>query len=305
MTLKDVFDEVRQKEGREISQSEFAGKLGWSTATVSQLLNGKYPSNAEEKVKEARCILLGGASMDISPGSRWQPIEMKQDVIIATKSFNDTFNLCNSLLDSSTNISTSMGVVIGDAGRGKTTAVKRFVAEHESAVYILYMSYTKTQLFKAIAEALVGRSVGTYYGNLQLIMSATRIYRKLIIIDEADRIPLQILEDLRTLNEAGTVPVLLVGEPLLASVIKKADRIDSRIRKPRIEFMPLDYVTLATLYKEACGLEISKAVSEKLLKLSYKDFRVAVNDMQNIVRLMNINRYSELTEKVVSEYARS
>lgn len=80
---------------------------------------------------------------------------------------------------------------------GKTTSVQRFAAENTAATYVLYMGYTRNALFREISEGILGRSAGTYYGNLQLIMGATQMYRKLIIIDEADRMPLSLLENLR------------------------------------------------------------------------------------------------------------
>ena len=157
------------------------------------------------------------------------------------------------------------------------------------------MGFNRNALFREIAEAVVGRSARSYYDNLQLIMGATRVYRKLIIVDEADRMPISMLEDLRTLNEYGRVPLLLVGEPKLAATIKKADRIESRIRKPRITFSPVKNETIGTLYEDCCGLILTGEMTNTLARMAHRDFRVAVNDMQNLIRLMNINHKKKLT----------
>ena len=264
--LNEVFEEYRRREKRDVSQAEFATLLGWSTATVSLLLSGKYNSSDKEgKIRQAAQRLLGDdySASDITAGD-WAPISVQKDVIIA---------------------------------------VRKFVADHPyNTIYILNMGYTRTTLFRAIAEELLGRSYGTYWKNLNLILEATRISRKVIVIDEADRMPLSLLEDLRTLNESGRVPILLVGEPLLTSTVRRADRIESRIRKPRIEFRPLDYLSLAALYQEACGLSLSKDVAKALVKMANADFRVAANDMQAIVKLMNVNHYKVLDQKVLDEY---
>lgn len=66
----------------------------------------------------------------------------------------------------------------------------------------------------------------------------------------------------------------------------------------------MDAVTLATLYSEACGLEISADVAKSLVFMAGGDFRVAANDMQNIIRMMNVNGYAQLTRKVLDEYKR-
>lgn len=300
MTAKEIIAKYQESTGKEYSQRELSDILGWSTAATSQVIQGKYPNQVAKETEMAKKLL--GIVEDIPD---WKPISIKPDIIIATRDFNSVFELCNGLIASDSSLNASIGLVIGDAGRGKTTTVQRYAAENPNASYVLYMGFSRASLFKEIAESLVGRSSNSYYNNLQIIMAATQVYRKLIIIDEADRMPKALLEDLRTLNEKGKVPLLLVGEPSLANMVKKADRIESRIRKPRIEFHQLDYVTLATLYSECCGLQINRKVAEELVKLSNADFRVAANDLQNIVRMMNINRYTELTEEVVNEYKRT
>lgn len=298
MTGKEILDRFKEAEGRELSQREVAGRLGWSPGTLSMVVNGTYP-NQEAKLAEMARVLLGiTPEADTRPP---QPIAIS-DVTISTRDFQSVYELCYGLLSPGSSLTASIGLVIGDAGMGKTTAVQRFAAENVAASYVLYMGYTRSALFKEIAEVMVGRSSNTYYNNVNLIIGATQLYRKLIIIDEADRMPLALLEDLRTLNERGRVPLLLVGEPTLARTVRKADRIESRIRKPRIEFHPVDAVTLATLYKEACGLEIPTDVARALVAMSHGDFRVAANEMQDIVRMMNVSGYTELTRSVLDEY---
>lgn len=301
-TLKEILNKVKEREGIEISQAEFAKRLGWSTSKLSLLLSGKYESSPDDSIREASKVLLG---CDVSQlESTWTPIEINPDVIIRTKDFNGVFQLCNGLLDPSSSLSSSIGLITGEAGRGKTTACKRFCAENSDAIYVLYMGYSRAALFRAISDALLGRSVNSYYGCLDLILAATRLCRKLIIIDEADRIPIKLLEDLRTLNESGEVPILLVGEPVLASTVTRADRIESRIRKPKIAFEPLDYLTLMTLYHEAANIDLDKKTAELLTKMCSRDFRIAANDMQAIVKFMNVNHLTTLTEKVVNEWRR-
>ena len=305
LNFSEVFAEYKRREGRDVSQSELASVLGWSTATVSLLLSGKYNSSDQEgKIRQAASRLLGEdfSSSDLSENG-WKPIEVKSDVIVATPDFTATYSLCNMLLDDNESLTASIGLVTGAAGRGKTTAVKKFVADHPyNTIYILNMGFTRSTLFRAIAEELIGRSYSTYWKNLNLILEATRISRKVIIVDEADRMPLSLLEELRTLNESGRVPILLVGEPVLSSTVRKADRIESRIRKPRVEFCPLDYLSLATLYQEACGLSITKDIAIRLVKLARADFRIAANDMQAVVRLMNVNHYRTLDGRVLDAY---
>ena len=297
MTYDEIVLKYQEKEGKEFSQRELASALGWSAATVNQVASGKYP-NAGQKLAEMAEKLLGVKEQK----AIWSPIVIRPDVIIPTNDLARIFSLANGLLDVNSSITSSIGLITGEAGRGKTTAVKKFACESLNTAYILYMGYTKGQLFKEIAETLVGRSTGSYYNNLKLITAATQVCRKLIIIDEADRMPLSLLEDVRTLNESGLVPILLVGEPSLAKLTKRADRIDSRIRKPRIEMESLNATTLSTLYKESTGLILEPDVIKELLVLCDRDFRRAVNDMQNLVGKLNIIQHRELTKEVIRAY---
>lgn len=303
MNMREIIEKYKDQTGKTLSDASIANILGWSKTTMSFVVNGTY-ANLDSKLEEAYNKLLGGQVENSTDNQSdgFEEISVKTDVIVATPDFNAVYGLCNGLMDPKSSLTASIGMVTGVAGRGKTTTVRRYAVEHPGVVYILYMGYSKSALFRVIAEEMTGRSFNSYYKNLQLILEATRAWRKLIVIDEADRMPLSIIEDLRTLNESGSVPLLLVGEPALASMTKRADRIESRIRKPRIEFHPLDYVVLSTLYKEACGLTLTKGVAEKLVKAAGADFRVAANDMQNIVRLMNINHQSVLTERLVDEF---
>lgn len=299
MTAREIIEKYKETQGRDFSQREIASILRWSPGTLSGVLSGSYPNTADKEAEMAK-VLLG---VETRTEAKDEAIQIR-DSIIATKNFVQVYELCNGLIAPESSLTASIGLITGDAGMGKTTAVQRYAVEHPAAAYILYMGFTRTALFKEIAEAIVGRSARAYYDNLQLIMGATRVYRRLIIIDEADRMPQSMLEDLRTLNEHGKVPLLLVGEPNLAVAVKRADRIESRIRKPRITFSPIDAATLAALYSESCGLKITEKVASALAKLAHGDFRIAANDMQNIVRLMNVSGIHELTMGVVDDYKR-
>ena len=290
-----------------LTQSDISEKMGWSRAQVSRIASRDYP-NWRDKLAEAFRYLSTNGYVPEGYLDEDRPagpaITIDTGAIIMTDNCNAVFNLADGLLAPESLLNASIGLVLGKAGYGKTTAVKRYAVEHMDAAYILYMGFARASLFKRISEELVGRSAGTYYGNIKLIEEATSVCRKLIIIDEADRVPLPILEDLRTLNEAAGVPLLLVGEESLSSLVGKADRIESRIRKPIVTFKPVDTATVMALYKKACGLSIDVDIAKRLIAMCRRDFRVAVNDMQHIVSIMNQNSISELTKEVLDECKR-
>lgn len=290
-----------------LSQQEIANVMGWSKSLASQVANENYDGwkvKTHYAVQEfAKRGLIPEGYVDPIDDS-FVPITIDNDIMIRTDNVDAAFALADNLIDEESMLSASIGMILGKAGFGKTTTIRRYAIENEDVIYILYAGYTKAALFKKITEELIGYSRHAYYENLKLIEEATKASRKLIIIDEADRVPLKILEDLRTLNEQAQVPLLLVGEESLLPLAKKADRIESRIRKPVVTFRPIDSVVLSTLYKLAADLELTPAIAKKLLEYSRKDFRVAVNDMQHIVKIMNQNGKSEVTNEVLDEIRR-
>lgn len=290
-----------------LTQTEIGNKMGWSKSMVSRIASGNYP-NANSKAMEAYRYLSehGYLSEDVaySPDLSAEPIAIDRDAIIQTENHIATCRLCDDLLSPESLLSASIGVVLGKAGFGKTTTVKRYAVDNDNAAYILYRGDSKSALFRRISEALIGRCAYTYDANIRLIEEATLACRKLIIIDEADRIPLKLLEDLRTLNEDGAVPLLLVGEPMLSTLTKRADRIESRIRKPIITFKPLDAVILTAYYKKVANLDLCPDIARKLVSVCNRDFRVAANDLQHIVNIMNANGMQEVTMEVVNESQR-
>ena len=290
-----------------LTQGDIAEKMGWSRAQVSLIASKTYP-NWQEKLEEAvRYLSANGYVPDEYIDTTQQDfpgITIDTSAVIMTDNYNATFSLADGLLAPESLLNASIGMVLGKAGYGKTTAVKRYAVEHSDVAYLLYMGYTRSALFKRIAEELIGRSAYSYYANLKLIEEATSVCRKLVIIDEADRMPLSLLEDLRTLNENAGLPILLVGEESLSTLVKRADRIESRIRKPVVTFKPIDTATVMALYKKACGLVVDIDMAKKLIAMCRRDFRVCVNDMQHIVSIMNQNGIAEVTKEVIDEARR-
>ncbi len=301
MTLKEALDLTG------MSLTEAGDMVGLGKSAISRISNNSYPNWEEwEKAilnKMAGLGLLGGAYVPelIEQGI----LKVNSVAFITTQNVQAVNSLAADLLDPSTTLNASIGMVTGSAGFGKTTTIQHFVANNDQSAYVLYMEgFSLTMLYKAIANELTGFCSRTFEGNLAQIKEATRIYRKLIIIDEADRLPLKMIEGLRNLNEYCGAPVMLVGEESLVGKMETLPRLKSRIRKPQIVFKALNQVDVATYYQEAIGLDISGSpkVCQALLSWSHKDFRVLVNDAQHIVKMMNTSGQTELTEEVIYAY---
>jgi len=202
------------------------------------------------------------------------------------KMFND---LANDLLENP-NLTSSIGLVKGTAGRGKTAAAKHYISTNRDSVYVLYVDgYSHSMLARQIAYELTGIKSHTFEKNLELIREATRMLRRMVIIDEADKMPGRLIEMLRGMNERCALPLLLVGEEMLYSRMSEEPRRLSRVRKPIVNFGKVSKVDIALFYEQAIGISITKniEVCDELLLRSRGDFRLVVSDAMAICKVLN------------------
>lgn len=302
MTLEEAMEQAN------VTNTMAGALVGVGKSAISRIKAHDYPNWQNLETAIIRKLVEGGLlDVDLVPELDVEPGTLRVDpyVFISTQNVNALESLADDLLDNDTTLNASIGLVTGRAGYGKTTAIQHYAATTDPAVYLLYIEgYTMTMLTKAIAQKLTGNCARTYGENLDKIREASMTYRRLIIIDEADRLPTRYLEMLRGFNEECKVPVLLVGEESLVARLVSEPRLHSRIRKPEVVFKPLTIVDVATYYQQAVGLDISgqAEVCKTLLRWAGKDFRTLVNDAQHLVRIMNGSGISELTEEVLDAY---
>jgi DNA transposition AAA+ family ATPase len=128
-----------------------------------------------------------------------------------------------------------------------------------------------------------------------------RYQRRLIIVDEADKCPVRILEMLRGVNERCNLPILLVGEEGLKAKIDQVPRLRSRIRKPVILFEEASEVDVATYYLQAAGLSVGKDTASLLTRLARGGFRTIVNEACELARIANASGIRTITDTLVKQ----
>ncbi len=302
-----TFEEAIERSG--LNFTEIGSLVNLGKSAVSLIKAQKYQNweNIQKTIvtKLGQAGYLGDEYVYKTTSLFGEGPKVDPQAFISTQNVQAVNALCDDLLDFSTSLNASIGMVVGSAGYGKTTTLQHFASTHDSATYILYMEgYTLVGLCRAIAEELIGTSGRTYLENLALIDRATSAVRKLIIIDEADRMPIRFLEGLRNINERCGAPIVLSGEESLTAKMATQPRLRSRVRKPEIKFLPLNHIDVATFYEEATGLAIAEdeGICMQLLKWANRDFRTLVNDAQHICRIMTTHGLTELTAEVLNEY---
>lgn len=290
-----------------MSMNRVADVLGVSSSQISLVASHNYTGweQREKELIESMVAkgILRKEDADLEPVGTLPSSNLRVDPyrFIITQNVIAIDSLAKDLLDPSTTLNASIGVVMGHAGYGKTTAIQHFCAVNDRAIYVLYVEgYTLNMLLQQIVKEFKAVPERTFAKNMETIRAATSVYRRLIVIDEADRLPIKYLESLRGLNETCGVPVMLVGEHTLSAKMSSLPRLESRVRSTPVVFAPLSKFDVGVFWKDAVGIDLGgdEKMKELLLKRCRGDFRIMVNDAHRIVSAMNASGIRELTKEV-------
>jgi DNA transposition AAA+ family ATPase len=199
-----------------------------------------------------------------------------------------------------------IGLVTGEAGIGKTFAVKEYVARNHGVILIeADATYTVRHLFQELANAVGIQSKGDTHFYLEEVIRKLKNSKRLIIVDESEHLNVKSLDVIRRINDRAGVGILLVGLPAFLHYL--------RGRKG-------DYTYLFSrigVFSEVKNL--SRAETEQIIRLNLGEIDAsAMKAIQNTVlgngrRLMKLIRRAEriarinelpITAKVVEEAAK-
>jgi type II secretory pathway predicted ATPase ExeA len=156
-------------------------------------------------------------------------------------------------------ISTAKGLVllIGDAGTGKTTLVRTALSEQPAetvrSLYLNNPTLTRDEFVEFLARgfelsAEASRSKAALLIELQQVLRERRLegVTYVLVIDEAQSLPLELLEEIRLLANIETetnklLPVVLAGQPELAARLNEPSlrQLKQRVAL-RCELAPLN-----------------------------------------------------------------
>ena len=97
-----------------------------------------------------------------------------------------------------------------------------------------------------------------------------------VIIDEADRLAVSRLEDLRDLVDSTTCSVVLIGEDGFHARLRARRRIYSRVAQ-LVEFMPTSAEDVQLYLLEIAGLTTEPAAADKIVQFTDGSFREVYN----------------------------
>lgn len=189
-----------------LSQAKIAPQLGVSPTTVSQYLSGTYKGDIDaldKKVAELTQRAEKGKA-DIKTG------------FVMTPSAHKTLSVCD---DAHT--LGDIRLVIGEAGLGKTMAIKEYTDKTEGVVLVeSEPTFSPKILLAQLCVALGIVPSRNNHDNLTAIKNKLEDSGRLIIIDEAELLSYKCLEIIRRLHDMTGVGVVLAGMPRLIANLR-------------------------------------------------------------------------------------
>jgi DNA transposition AAA+ family ATPase len=222
-----------------------------------------------------------------------------KNCFVRTLNYQRLEELCEELLGPAGGA--EMAAVVGRAGRGKTTAGERIVTMNQSCVYALYKEGdSQTDLLREICFALSGARPGIRRRCHELIQDEMSAQRRLVIVDEVDRMPKACLHSLRNIHDLCRVPILMIGEEVLPKRLASEERLVSRTRR-NLLFGPVSQPDVAEFYRSAMGQVPDPSELATLTRHSGGSFRRVRMDALSVERILKVSSLKRITADVVRE----
>lgn len=167
----------------------------------------------------------------------------------------------------------------GQAGRGKSVAADRYRRERGGKLIHVWQGWSQTAFMQHLLFTLTGgEDMPRHSGSRckEQIIKELEGGGKPLFIDEADRLRIDRIEDLRDIHEMTGVPVVLIGEESIFGLLAERRRIWSRVIN-EVEFVPASPAEVALYAMRSSGLDIPLGNASEIARRTEGDFRLIRN----------------------------
>lgn len=260
-----------------------AAQIGVSGATLNLWLNNKYVGSNKKVADSVNKFLKRQAEK-----SALRKIDVPFVPTSVYKQINSIARLAH--LDG------EICVCTGEAGVGKTEAVKMYTKENPGVILLeIDLGYSARVLFSELHKALDFSGHGVIHDMFMDCVNKLRGTERLIILDEAEHLPYKALELLRRLHDKAGIGLLLVGLP----------RLFENIRGRRSEYAQLysrvgGYMKLKNI-TEQDGMDIVRSFipANGTSKIFYREAACNTRSLVKLVRRTML--YSEANNCKIDE----
>lgn len=258
------------------SQQTAARNIGYSVAAISTYRKGKYEGNIENfenKLEEFFTNLDEAAKLRSTQiGIDYVPTSISQSVY-------ETIRLCH--------LKGGFAMEAGDAGIGKTMACRQYCRDYpNSAVYVTVNPCLATvaAFLKLLCRELKITTSGRKDDMWFNVSDALKGERKVIIVDEAQHLPIKTIETLRAFFDSNPdIGVCLVGNIETVTNTGKSKETFAQIRN-RTKLTEIRH---------------TKQITEQDIKLLFPD----VAEKKEVALLLQIARSEQAVRGAVNLYS--
>ena len=194
-----------------LNQTQLARGIGCAPAAVSMYLSGTYADkggNYETIEPKIEAFL----EMQDSKARR-------EELVLGFVSTKTTRRIAEVMRDAHEGGETV--VIYGQAGLGKTQAVKNYCEKNPAAILIeANPSFTALVLMRKLATAAKVSAMGSLNDLFESVSDRLRDSGRLIVVDEAENLPLRALEIVRRLHDETGCGLVLSGMPRLVANLR-------------------------------------------------------------------------------------
>ncbi len=199
---------VKFLEENDYSASSVAKAIGVSQATLSLFLKGSYEGN-NEKIQQ----LLEHFIERETEKKRNPKKELKFCMTNSAKRIFEVLRMSH--LDG------EIAVIIGNAGLGKTTALREYCRRNKEVILIeSNLSYSTKNVLQELSKKTGGDGLGSINMLIKEIVEKLKDSGRMIIVDEGEHLPTRALDLLRTINDQSGIGIALTGLPRLLNNLK-------------------------------------------------------------------------------------
>jgi len=294
--MSDIYNEELHKkffaivgspdEKKKISQAEAARRMDYTAGVVSAYKSKTYTGNIkliEEKVAEFL-----------------QREERRHSIVaVPTAETSATTQVCKAITMAQDEV--DIAVIVGEAGTGKTTAVRQYVKKTHSALLVeVDPGFTQRALIHAIARQVGVDPIGGTNVIIERVINALRTRDAVLIVDEADYLTDASLELVRrVIHDKSNTGVVLVGLPRLEYKIRSLKNDHQQLASRVGIFLKVAKMSKSDGEKILSGVwkDLAKDVVEAFVKTANGSARTLVKLMGRVHQIMALNK----TEKPDSD----